>query len=114
MHELGLVVYVMDAIESLAQDEHFTKVGTVTLELGEVSSVMAAYFTDCWDYSCGKSDLLKEAELKLEMIPAVSVCEDCGEEYRTLEYKKQCPHCGSYFTHLLKGDEFNIKEVEVC
>ena len=52
-------------------------------------------------------------ELKIEQIDAVTYCEDCKKEYPTVKYGKICPHCGSEHTFLLKGNEFNIKEIEV-
>ena len=29
------------------------------------------------------------------------------------QFDKVCPYCGSMKNHLLQGDEFNIKEIEV-
>ncbi|MGI5984592.1 MAG: hydrogenase maturation nickel metallochaperone HypA [Clostridiales bacterium] len=114
MHELGLVVYVIDAVEQLAKEKNLTEIGSITLELGEVSSVVPDYFKDCWNYSHKKSDLLKNTELKIEIIPALTVCSDCGKTYPTVEFKKKCPHCSSDDTYLLRGNEFNIKEIEAC
>ena len=56
---------------------------------------------------------MEEAELLIESIDAVSFCEDCGQEYPTVQYAKTCPHCGSGQTYLLKGNEFLIKEIGV-
>ena len=114
MHELGLVVYVIDTVEQLAKDESLTRVDSVTLEIGEVSSVMPDYFTDCWNYSHKKSELLKNAELKIETIPAVTICNVCGKTYPTVTFKKLCPFCASTDTQLLYGNEFTIKEIEAC
>lgn len=114
MHELGLVVHIIKTVEELAAEQNLTEVASITLELGEVSSVLSDYLVDCWNYSHKKSELLKETELKLEMIPAVTLCEDCEKTYSTVEYKKKCPYCGSMFTHLVSGDEFNIKQIEAC
>ena len=45
---------------------------------------------------------------------AVTYCEDCKSEYETVKYGKICPKCGSRHTYLLRGSEFNIKEIEAC
>ena len=34
MHELGTIVYVIETIEKLAEEEKLTKVGSITLEVG--------------------------------------------------------------------------------
>ena len=44
--------------------------------------------------------------------PAVTVCEDCGQQYPTVQFGRTCPHCQSPRTHLLQGHEMLIKEIE--
>ena len=41
------------------------------------------------------------------------LCEDCKGQYRTIDYGKKCPYCHSEHTYLLKGNEFNIKEIGI-
>ena len=55
---------------------------------------------------------MKDSELKIENLEAVTFCEDCQKTYPTLKYKKICPYCGSERTYLLTGNEYNIKEIE--
>ena len=50
--------------------------------------------------------------LTVETIPAVTVCEDCGQQYPTVQFGRTCPHCQSLRTHLLQGHEMLIKEIE--
>lgn len=114
MHELGLVTHVARAIEEIGKEEKLTEVASVTLEIGEVSGVIPEYLTDCWKYFRVKSELLKGAELKIETIPAITICGDCQKTFSTLEYKKQCPYCGGDATWLVTGNEFNIKEIAAC
>lgn len=114
MHELGLVTHIARTIEEISREEALTQVSSVTLEIGEVSGVISDYLTDCWKYFRKKSEVLKEANLRILKIPAVTICEDCRKTYSTMEYKKICPYCGSGSTHLVMGNEFNIKEIEAC
>ena len=60
-----------------------------------------------------KETVLKDCKLKIEIIDAVTFCEDCKKEYPTVQYGKTCPHCGSINTYLVQGNEFMIKEIEV-
>ena len=113
MHELGTVFYVIREVEQVVEENHLTKVASVTLEIGEVSGIIPYYLTDCWQWAIQKSQYLKEAELKIETVPAVTFCEDCKQTYPTVKHGKTCPHCGSEHTYLLQGNEFNIKEIEV-
>ena len=96
MHEMGIVLHLARTLDETAEQEHLTKIGSVTLQVGEVSGIMTDLFVDCWNYFRGRHEVLKEAELILETIPAVTYCEGCGRTYPTVPQGKQCPHCGSW------------------
>ncbi|MCR4587026.1 MAG: hydrogenase maturation nickel metallochaperone HypA [Lachnospiraceae bacterium] len=112
MHELGVVFHVIDSLTEVAKENELTHIGSVTLELGEVSAVIESYLVDCWKWAVERTDLMKGAQLKVEKIPAITFCEDCKQEYPTVEHGKICPYCGSEHTYLLQGNEFTIKEIE--
>ncbi len=112
MHELGTIVYVIDTIEKLAKEQELTAVGSITLEVGEVSGIVPDYLTDFWLYARKDSALLKDTELKIEELKAVTFCQDCRNTYPTVEFAKECPKCHSVNTFLVTGNEFNIKEIE--
>ena len=113
MHELGVVFHIIRDLEKVAAANQVDKISKVTLQLGEVSTVIPHYLTDCWNWASAKNDLVRGAELVIEPIPAVTFCEDCKREYATVEHGRICPHCGSERTYLLRGNEFMIKEIEV-
>ena len=114
MHELGVVFHIIDKLKSVAEENDVTSVSSVTLELGEVSSVIPEYLQDCWKWAAAKHEFLKDAELRIETLPAVTFCEDCEKTYPTVPNGRICPHCGSPHTYLVCGNEFNIKEIEAC
>ena len=111
MHELGVVFHVIKEVEKIAAENDVTRVESVTLKIGEVSGIVDALLTDCWDWAVKKTEVLKDAKLLIETIPAVTFCEDCHAEYETVKYGKTCPECGSANTYLLQGNEFLIKEI---
>lgn len=113
MHELGIVFHIAKQVEALAVENHVDRVAKVTLEIGEVSTVIPSYLEDCWKWKCTKSEILSDCELEIEMIPAVTYCEDCEQTYGTVEHGKICPHCGSEHTYLVQGNEHAIKEIVV-
>lgn len=114
MHELGIIVHISKTLDEIAAENELTKIGSVTLEIGEVSGIVPEYLTDCWDYYRKKNPLLEESELKIEMLPAVTICESCQKTYPTVAHGRQCPHCGSWETYLVNGNECSIKEIEAC
>ena len=112
MHELGVVFSVIRQVEAVAADNAVTRVNKVVLELGEVSTVIPAYLCDAWKWAIKRSQILRDAELEILRIDAVTFCEDCGREYPTVQHGRTCPHCGSEKTYLLRGNEFIIKQIE--
>ena len=112
MHELGTIHYVIDTVEKLAVENELTKIGSVTLEVGEVSGIIPRFLTEYWEYAKKKTTYLQEAELKIETIKAVTYCQACGKTYPTVQYAKICPYCQSDNTFLVTGNEYVIKEIE--
>ena len=114
MHELSVVYHVIKQRDEVRKENDLTKIGSVTIELGEVSTVIPYFLEDCWKWAREKQDFLKECEIRIEPIHAITHCEDCGQDYDTVKHGRICPHCGSEKTFLLQGNEFLIKEIEAC
>ena len=112
MHELGIVMHIVHTLEDVAAENNLHKIGSVTLEVGEVSGVIHDQLLDAWDYFRKKSALVDGAELKLEVLPAITYCSACERTYETVRYGRTCPYCGSGETWLEKGNECNITEIE--
>ena len=113
MHELGIVFYIIRDVKQAAEEHHVEHVSGVVMNIGEVSTIVPEYLTDCWRWAADKEALLKGSELKINFIPAVTLCGDCRQEYETVRYGKTCPYCNSENTWLLQGREVEIKEIEV-
>ncbi|MBR1569748.1 MAG: hydrogenase maturation nickel metallochaperone HypA [Bacteroidales bacterium] len=113
MHELGIVFYIIRDVKKVAEENGVKHVGAVVMEIGEVSTIVPEYLIDCWRWAADKEEVLKGCELRILPIPAVTYCEDCGKEYATVAHGKTCPYCGSGNTFLVRGNEVEIKEIEV-
>lgn len=112
MHELSIVKHVIKTLREVAAENNVLKIGSVTLEVGEVSGVVIEQLTDCWNYFREKDELVKGAPLYVETIEAVTLCTSCENTYETVKFGKTCPRCGSTETYLLRGNEFSIKQIE--
>lgn len=111
MHELGIVMNVVEQVEKIAADNGAQKVIGVTMEIGEVSTIVPELFLDAFNWAKKKTEHLQDAELEMIIIEGRTYCRNCGETYRTTEYGKKCPHCGSPETYLLTGDRVIIKDI---
>ena len=113
MHELGIVKHVIQTLEQVAQAHQLTTISSVTLEIGEVSTIIPDYLIDVWNWNCKRVPLLEGCALNVEQIHAVTHCDGCGKDYDTVPQGKICPHCGSDQTWLLTGNEVNIKDITI-
>ena len=113
MHELGIVFYIIRDVKEAAAQHGVEHVSAVVMNIGEVSTIVPEYLQDCWRWAADKEDLLQGCELRFNILPAVTHCEGCGQDYPTVTHGITCPFCGSEKTWLLKGNEVEIKEIIV-
>ena len=113
MHELGIVVHVINQIEELAKKNNVKEVVELTLEIGEVSGVVNQYFIDAFEWAKKRTEYMKETKLTIITIQGKSYCEDCKETYITTEYGKTCPKCGGGNTYLITGRDVSIRDIKV-
>lgn len=112
MHELGIVMNVIEQVDKVAKERGAEKVLKVTMEVGEVSTVVPSLFTDAFDWAKKRAEYQKDAELELIIIEGRTYCQTCGETYKTTSHGKICPFCGSKDTYLLTGDQVIIKDIQ--
>jgi hydrogenase nickel incorporation protein HypA/HybF len=103
---------MVELLERVGKENELTRIQRVVLDLGEVSGVLEDQLQDCWKWASAKHDLLNGAELVVNRIPAVTVCNACGRTFGTVAHGRICPHCESPDTVLLRGNEMGVREVE--
>ena len=54
MHELGIVFYIIRDVKQVAEENHVSHVSRVVMHIGEVSTVIPEYLTDCWRWAADK------------------------------------------------------------
>ena len=111
MHEMGIVLQLAKTLDETAEEQGLQKIGSVTLQIGEVSGILTDLFTDAWDYFKVRHPVLSESTLILETLPAVTWCNACKKTYETVKYGRECPYCHSGETWLITGNEVIIKEI---
>ena len=54
MHELGVVIHCIKEVNKIAEENGVKKINSVTVEIGEVSTVLPFLFEDCWNWAVKK------------------------------------------------------------
>jgi len=113
MHELGVVIEVVKTVEHFAREHGVTKIDSLVLQIGELSSIVPKYVEDCFP-AAADGTLLQEAKLRIEIVPGDASCGTCGGIFNIIRNRGTCPACGSKGWELLSGKEFVIKEIVAC
>ena len=113
MHELGVVIEVIKTVEDFAKKNGVTKIDTLVLQIGELSSMIPKYVEACYPAAVDGT-LLQETKLKIEIMPDNAICKNCNKVFNLIENNNRCPRCGSQDREILSGKEFMIKEIIAC
>lgn len=112
MHELGVIIGIFELIEEIMKEQQLKKVSSVTVEVGELSSIMPEYFKECW-HVARIGGAFEKTQLILDFVPAMARCA-CGTEYEMQKNSRICPVCKGTDYEIIKGREFSVKQIEAC
>ncbi|EMS70586.1 hydrogenase maturation nickel metallochaperone HypA [Ruminiclostridium cellobioparum] len=113
MHELGVILEVIKTVENFAKSNGLTKIDTLVIQVGELSSMIPKYIEACYPAAVDGT-LLQDTKLKIEILPGNAICTKCSKVFRLVENSSKCPKCGSTDWEILCGKEFVIKEIIAC
>ena len=108
MHELSIVINILDTVEETAISHNAKVVHEIELEIGELSGIEF----DALEFAikhAPKSSLLENVKFNILRIKPVAKCQVCYHEFETNEYASNCPKCNSFKTEIIKGNELKIK-----
>lgn len=112
MHEMSLCEGVLQVLQNEAKTQHFSKVKTVWLEIGDLSSVEPEAMLFSFE-AVTRHSLADGATLKIINVPGTAWCMQCSQSVTIKQRYDECPDCGSYQLQVTAGDEMKIKELEV-
>lgn len=112
MHELSIVVNILDTVEEKAQSLNAKIVYEIEMEIGELSGIEF----DALDFAienAPKNDILKDVKFQIKRIKPIARCSSCSFEFETSEYSNVCPKCNSVKTEIITGNELKIKSFKM-
>jgi hydrogenase nickel incorporation protein HypA/HybF len=112
MHEMSLAEGVLQIIEDTARKDHFGKVTTVWLEIGQLSGVEPEAMRFCFD-AVTRGSVAEGAQLEIIATPGQGWCMACAKTVARMKVFGECPDCGGFQIQVTGGTELRIKELEV-
>lgn len=112
MHEMSLCEGVLRIIQEQAVVQNYSRVGSVTLEVGCLACVVPESLEMCFG-AVTRGTLAEDAELRIVSVPGVAECRECGATVDITDRITPCPECGEFGLTIKSGDALRIKEMEV-
>jgi hydrogenase nickel incorporation protein HypA/HybF len=112
MHELSLIGSVLRIVEEQAVAEHFQRVITVCLDVGELANVEIQALVFCFGIA-RRGSLAHDAKLSIRTIPGEAWCENCKKKIHVALRTDPCPCCRAWGLSVTGGDQITIRELEV-
>ena len=109
MHEMAIACSIVEIVSEAALGR---QVSAVTIEVGKLSCVAPAALAFCFDV-VAKGTALESARLNILEIEGWARCSNCGTEFAAASVVMPCA-CGSHDVRWLRGQELNIKSMELA
>ncbi len=114
MHELPVINSILKVVLKHAVENDVKQVIAVHLQVGELSDLEDKWMQQYFDH-LAKDSIAEGAQLKIERIPVVMKCSDCGMSF-TVDIKEDkspvCPGCNGQKSTMISGREYLIKNLE--
>jgi len=112
MHEMSLAERIVEIITEQAQQQPFTRVLRVRLEIGTLAAVEPEALR--FGFTVVSRDTVAEAAtLEIVERPAQGWCFTCSVAVTIVRRGDPCPHCGGWQLQISGGDEMRIYDLEV-
>ena len=112
MHELGVMLKVLDTVENIAAEQDINHVSGIVLVIGELCSVVPMFIEDYYPLMIENRPLFEGCRLVINRTEGIAECVRCGERYNVVENDGHCPCCNAFEKKVLQGRDFLIKEIQ--
>jgi hydrogenase nickel incorporation protein HypA/HybF len=113
VHELSIVLSLVEAIEAKARDLGIERVTGVHLRVGSFSGVVPDALRFTWEAATAETVAASSA-LLIEEVPLVVYCETCrGERQPNAGAGIACPSCEHPARRIVSGRELELVAIEI-
>lgn len=112
MHEVAIAQSIVDLVKDQAAISGFTRVHSVRVAIGVLSSVEPDSLSFGFD-AVTAGTVAQGAKLVIERSPGRGYCMTCVAEIDVAARGVPCPTCGGYQWLVVAGEELSLKDLEV-
>lgn len=112
MHELSIVLSIVDIAGEQVRRAGAARVDRIDLDIGTLAGIEFPALDFAWSAGV-RHTVLERAERHINRIAGRARCMDCGHEFDTDELFVACPACGEYLIEVIRGKELRVKSLVV-
>ena len=113
MHEMGIALEIIDIVNaSVPEGADPGSVRKVHLQVGKLSAIVADSLRFCFEVAT-RDTPLAGAQLVIEELPVVALCNECGHRWTVEEPVFICEKCDSGSLSIVSGRELDIRSIEI-
>jgi len=111
VHEVGIMTNILRTAEETTRRNNGSKILKLKVRVGAMSGVVTEALQFAFE-ALKNGTMAENAELDIEVVPAVCFCLDCGSNYTPDEIDFLCPNCGSANIKLKNGRELDLISID--
>ena len=112
MHELSIVMGILDIAENTVRSNNATTVERIDLQIGRLAGVDWPALDFAWK-SATPGTILGSAECHIDKPPGRAKCLECNTEFEVENYFDPCPTCGQFLTEIVSGKELRVISLSI-
>ena len=117
MHELQVTEQILEVALKHIEGQHVSRIVIIHLRIGDLSELEEEWIQHYFDY-LSKGTLAEDAKLKIEKVPIVLECEDCGANFEVSQQElgeALCLDCEADEPswNLISGRQYTVTNLEV-
>ena len=110
MHELSIVMSIVDVAEEQVKIHHAKEVERIDLEIGALAGIDDHALEFAWE--AGVKDTILEKALRIiHKHDGRARCLECNKEFEISTLYDPCPLCGEHLLQILQGKEMKIQSM---
>ena len=112
MHELSIVMSIIDIATEQAESAHAENIEEIEMDIGCLTTIDMDAFDFAWQQGV-KDSILAGAIKKVNRIKGRANCYDCNTSFSLENVYDACPSCGQHLIHITEGKEMRVKSLVV-
>lgn len=110
MHELSIVLSILEIAEEKVREHQAQNVESIELEIGQLAGIEWEAMDFAWGAAV-RNTVLENSTRKIRKIEGRAKCLECGTEFQCSALYTECPSCRSVFSNLLQGKELRVSSM---